>query len=151
MTVPLTLLRMTPLSGYTGPELTPYSARGLNQTLDLIPDSSKQIRRDVRGKLMNLAYSQFRKYQSVITCTDAQAPAFDEAWRGIIVEVECAKELGYRTHGGTPQRPEVSGSSREEGDFTYYRPLLTMMVVDVHNSLEEWRANDRWQIDLLEV
>lgn len=151
MSIPLTLLTITPVA--SGPRLTPYSARGLHQTLDQILQSNaaQQIRRDINGGLMDLTYAQFQKYQSTITCTDSTTPALDGAWLGQLCVVQCTKELSYLTVGGTPQRPEVSGSSHEEGEFTYYRPVLTMRVMAIHDSFDEWRSTYQWQIDLQEV
>ena len=153
MTVPLTLLTITPLSGEDGPLLTPYSARGLSQTLDLFMDSpfGTQIRRDINGGMLDLTYDQFRKYKSVISCTDQQAPAFDGARQGQIVQVDCAIELSYLTSGGSPNRAVVSGSSRIEGDYTFYRPSLTMMVINFNKSFEEWESIYQWSLELQEI
>jgi hypothetical protein len=45
----------------------------------------------------------------------------------------------------------VSGSSRVQGGFTYYRPQMTMMVLDIRSSFAEWQGNFDWQVDLEEV
>lgn len=145
-----TLLVITPISGGEGPQLTPYSARGLTQTYQQIAMDGDTVDRDINGNLVDLTYPQFRKYRVTVTCKDGTTPAFDGAWRGMIVEVACAFEFSYRT-GFAPQRPEVSGSSRTEGDFTYYRPLLTCRVMDIRNGLEEYQAEYAWQIDLEEI
>lgn len=149
--VPLTLLTIAPVSD--GPMLTPYSARGLNQTLEPIIENplGTQIRRSINGTLIDLTYSQFKKYRSVITCTDAQAPAFDGAEHGQIVTVDCCAELSYKTSGGSPSRTVVTGSSRVEGDWTYYRPQLTMMVVGFRQGFDEWRSDYQWSLELEEV
>ena len=153
MVIPLTLLTITPLSGDDGIFVNPYSARGLNQTLDPIIDNplGTQIRRDINGGLIDLTYDQFRKFKSVITCTDFQAPAFDGARQGMVVQVECAKELAYVTSGGSPSRTVVGGSSRVEGDFTYYRPSLTMMVISFQRSFAEWETGYQWSLELQEM
>ena len=153
MPTPLTLLTITPLYGDVGPEITPYSARGLNQSLELIMDSpvGNQIRRSINGTLIDLTYDQFRKYRSVITCTDQDVPAFDGARQGAIVQVDCCKELSYRTIGGAPSRTVVPGSSRVEGDFTFYRPRLTMMVINFRDEFAEWEAKVQWSLELQEV
>lgn len=146
-----TLLVLTPLSGAAAIQLTPYSARGLTQTLDLIGNNqAQQIRRDVNGFMRNLTDSRFRKYRSTITCRDTETPCLDGGWIGEEVEVSCALELSFLT-GGTPQRPVVSGSERTEGDFTFYRPLLTMMVSAITDSFAEYRADYSWQITLEEI
>ena len=150
---PLTLLVITPLSGNDGLSLSPYSARGLDQTLEPILQNTmgRQVRRDINGGMMDLTYDQFQKYMSTITCTDQAAPAFRAAWLGQIVEVACAAELNYLTSTGSADRSEVSGSSRTEGDYTFYRPLLTMMITNIKNSFLEWPSQYRWQIDLQET
>lgn len=149
MVVPLTLLTITPLYGDVG-ELTPYSARGLNQSLELIDDGAA-IFRTINGGLLDLTYDQFRKYKSTISCTDQAAPAFDGMKRGTIVQVDCTHELSYKTVGGSPSRTVVSGSSRVEGDYTFYRPRLTMMVMRFQTSFEEWEARVQWSLELEEV
>lgn len=153
MTVPLTLLKITPQYGAVGPVPTTYSIRGATQTLSLIMDNAMgtQIRRTINGGLMDLTYNQFRKYKSVISCTDYEAPAFDGAKQGSIVLVECIAELAYKTAGGSPQRSVVSGSSRVQGDYTFYRPVLTMMVVNFSQSFDEWESRYQWSLELEEV
>lgn len=151
--IPLTLLTITPLYGAVGPEPTPYSIRGATQTLELITDNplGSQIRRTVNGGLMDLTYDQFRKYKSLISGTDHEVPAFDGAKQGSIVQVDCCAELAYKTVGGSPNRPVVSGSSRVEGDFTFYRPSLTMMVINFRQEFAEWEARYQWALELQEV
>lgn len=152
MPIPLTLLTITPQFSAVG-ELTPYSARGLTQTLDLIIESpmGNQIHRTINGSLLNLTYDQFRKYRSTISCSDQDTPAFDGLKQGDIVIVDCCAELSYKTAGGSPARTEISGSSREEGDYTFYRPRLTMMVINFRTSFEEWDAKTQWALELQEV
>jgi hypothetical protein len=153
-----TLLTITPLSGSSAFTLTPYSARGLTQTLEPISSTGASggnamgtwLKRDINGNLVNLAYPQFQKYASTITCRDTETPSFDDAWIGATVQVDCACELNYLT-GGSPARPPVSGSERTEGDYTFYRPSLTMMVAEIKNSFAEWEAEYAWQLSLFEV
>lgn len=146
---PLTLLVITPLSGDDAFELLPYSARGLTQTLEPISQGN-QVFYDINGNVMDWSLPQFQKYSSRITCRDSDAPAFDGAWFGKIVQVDCAIELRYRT-GAIQQRTEVPGSIRTEGAFTYYRPRLIMRVNEIRNSFEEWGAMYSWSIGLLET
>jgi hypothetical protein len=144
-----TLLVLTPLSGQATVILTPYAARGLTQTLDLVTNA-QWTRRDVNGFLRSVADDRFRKYRSVISCRDGEMPAIDGTWIGEIVDVSCAVELSYPT-GATPQRPAVAGSVRTQGAFTYYRPLLTMMVEALSDSFQEYQAINGWSITLSEV
>lgn len=149
MTVPLTLLIITPISGSSALELPPYSARGLTQTLELIPGSGV-FDRSINGVAMDFSMPQLRKYQSTITCKDGDAPAFDGAWAGLLVEVQCAIELRYLT-GATPQRPAVLDSTYVNGAFTYYRPLLMMMLQSFRNSFAEYEARYAWMLELQEI
>lgn len=152
MTLPTndaTLLVITPLSGREGMMLPPYAARGLTQTLAQI-DGSGTPRRTINAELLDVTHPPFRKYKSVITCTDVDTPAFDGAWKGLKVQVDFTIELSFLT-GSTQQRAEVSGSHHIEGHFEYYRPSLIMMVMNFSNSFAEWQAANAWQIELAEV
>jgi hypothetical protein len=128
----------------------PFSARGLSQTLEPIAQALN-VRRTVNGRLVNLTPTQFLKYKSKITCNDMLAPAIDGVFPGALVTIDCVAELAYRTVGGTPQRTIVDGSSRIEGDFTYYRPRLDMMVITFSTQQDEWGAAVSWSIDLEEA
>ena len=152
------LLVITPISGEGGLLLPAYSARGLNQTLEPIVGVGggganalgQMLRRTINGTLINLFPSQFRKYNSTISCRDVETPCLDEAYIGQTVEVDCVVELGYLT-GASPQRSSVSGSERTEGHFTFYRPHLIMMVTAIRNSFAEFEDAYAWQVDLSEV
>lgn len=137
----------------SGPGVPPWSARGLRQTLEPIDaiKGATVLRRTVNGTLIDLSPPQMRKYKSVVSCTDQRPPAFDGLWPGMQVTVDCVYELGYLTEGGTPGRPVVDGSSYVEGDFTYYRPRLTMRIADLKPDVAEYDASVSWQIDLEEV
>jgi hypothetical protein len=127
-----------------------YSARGLSQTLEPI-DGAKNVRRSVNGILTDVAHEQFRKYKSKISCIDMRAPAIDSVWPGMTVIVDCIAYLGYLTVGGSPQRTVVSGSAFTEGDFTFYRPRLTMLVIANSAQHDEWAATVPWELELEEV
>lgn len=148
-----TWLVLTPMSGASAMQLTPYSARGLTQTLTPLGESGgggKWLRRDVNGVLRNLVDTRFRKYKSTISCHDGETPCLDDAWVGITCEVACALELSYPT-GATPARPVVPNSTRTQGTVTYYRPLLTMMVAGIKISLPEYPAIYDWSVELEEI
>lgn len=134
----------------TGMGVTPYSARGLTQTLTPI-DAAKVHRRSINGTLHDLSYDQFRKYASKITCKDQTTPAIDGIWPGAVVTVECVAELARLTDTEGPARPVVPGSERVDGAFTFYRPILTMQVIDFSDSLAEWDADYNWSLDLEEI
>ena len=141
---------MESLLELSGNGVAPYSARGLLQTLTPI-DAAAQLRRTINGALLDLSGSQFRKFKSSISGNDQLAPAMDSIWPGLLLTVKCAQELSYKTAGGAPTRPVVSGSSRTEGDFTYYRPQLQMRVASWTCNGDEWNAATQWTLDLEEA
>lgn len=135
----------------SGLGITPYSARGLTQTLEPISQAA-QFDRDVNGGLVDLSPpSGFKKYKSSISGQDVQPPAFDAPPIGLQVTVDCIRELAYLTTSGSAQRTVVTGSSRTVGDWTFYRPQLTMMIVACTSSVQEWDGVTSWQIDLEEI
>jgi hypothetical protein len=138
---------MLTLSGIGVP---PYSARGASQTLEPI-QASQQLRRTINGELIDISRAEFRKYRSTISCVDQQPPAVDGVWPGQVLMVGCISELSYRTAGGAPARPVVAGSSRTEGDYTSYRPSLTMRVVSFSQDTDEYGAEVSWSLQLEEV
>lgn len=140
---PLTLLVIS------GPGMPPYAARGLKQTLDPI-DAAGALARTVNGALIDLSPQQMRKYKSTISCTDLDGPALDGIWPGMVLTVDCVPELGYVTAGGTPERTVVEGSSRVTSLWTYYRPRLTMIVVNYTVDTDEYGAAVAWTLDLEE-
>lgn len=134
----------------SGEGIPPYSIRGLTQSLEPI-DAAKNLRRTVNGSLLDLSLSQFRKYRSEISCEDVDSPAFDALEIGDTVTVDCVSELAYKTSGGSPARTVVSGSSRTSGDFTFYRPVLTMLVTGKSQETDEYGAAVSWSLELEEA
>ena len=134
----------------SGIGVPPYSARGASQTLEPI-QASQQLRRTINGELIDISRAEFRKYRSTISCVDQQPPAIDGVWPGRVLTVGCISELSYLTAGGAPARPLVSGSSRTEGDYTFYRPSLTMRVVAFSQDTDEYGAVVSWSLQLEEV
>lgn len=132
----------------SGLGVPPYSARGLQQSLEPISASVSQ-RRTINGTLIDLSLTQFQKYKSTITGNDQKPPACDGAWPGKIVTVECLAELCY-IDGGAAQRSVVAGSSYSDGGYTYYRPTLTMVVVGFQYTQDEYNAGTQWTMDLEE-
>lgn len=127
-----------------------YAARGLSQTFDIIPEAT-HIELSINARPINFSYAQFRLYSTEITCTDLEAPLFDNLWPGDEVVVKCTFELFYPTSGGFPGRAVVSGSSRTEGDFTFYRPELTMSILSINFGFEEYNATYNWRMNLREI
>jgi hypothetical protein len=148
------LLVITPLSGQDTPVLAPYSTRAATHTYEVLNSAGGQnsqwLRRDVNAVLRSVADTRFRKYNTTISCRDSNAPCLDNSWIGIEVEVQCAFEFSFPT-GGTPGRPVLSGSEREEGGITFYRPILYCLVASIKNSFEEWAAFNAWNVELPEI
>lgn len=133
----------------SGDGMPPYAIRGVVQSLEPI-DGAGNLRRTVNGGLVDLSPAQFKKYRSTIRCDDMDSPAFDAVDVGDVLTISCAIELCYKT-GGSPQRSVVSGSSRTADGFTFYRPQLSMMVVNKSQEFDEWGAAVNWQLELVEV
>ena len=141
---------MSDMLTLTGIGVPPYSARGASQTLEPI-GSSQQLRRTINGELIDISRAEFRKYRSTISCVDQQPPAVDGVWPGQVLTVGCISELSYKTSGGVPARNVVAGSTRSEGDYTFYRPSLTMRVVSFSQDTDEYGAEVSWSLQLEEV
>ena len=134
----------------TGVGVPPYSARGISQSLEPI-DGAAQVFRSCNGVAMDFSHQQFRKYKTSITCSDQNAPALNGVWPGKVITVECVCELGYLTAGGAPERPVVPDSSHVEGAYTFYRPVLDIMVTALNSECAEWDAGMTWAIEGEEV
>ncbi len=134
----------------TGMGITPYSARGLTQSLEPI-EAIKTARRTINGALKDLSQPQFQKYKSTINGTDQDPPAVDGIWPGMVLTVDCIAELAAPTNSAGPIRPIVPGSQRDADGFTFYRPRLSMMIVGFTVTKDEWGATVSWQLQLEEV
>ena len=140
-----TLLTISGVGGFQ------YQARGLSQTLSVIKQTQQQLR-TINATLIDVSNPAFRKYASKITCTDVDAPPLDNLWPGMTVTVQCAASLAFETgNSGSPYKPVVSGSMYTNGHMTFYRPELTMMVMDVQETFDEWKSDNGWELDLEEV
>jgi hypothetical protein len=127
-----------------------YSARGLSQSLAPVSEAKPTPRRTINGELRFLGIDAMRKYSSDITCTDQNAPALSGIWPGMTVMVDCITELAYPTVGGSPERTVVSSRTTDDG-YTYYRPRITFMVVDVSEGMDEYQHDYQWKLSLLEI
>lgn len=125
----------------------PGAVRGITQSLEPISASS-QIERTVNGKALDVSAPQFRKYRSTVRCTDQQAPSLDGIWPGKTVIVDCIAELSHKP-ADPPSRPVVE-ILREEYGLIFYRPRLTMLVVNYTLDKDEWDAIVGWTIELVE-
>jgi hypothetical protein len=45
----------------------------------------------------------------------------------------------------------VSGSSYTQDGYTFYRPVLICMVMDLSHQLDEWKHDNGWTLDVEEV
>jgi len=135
------------------PGINPFSARGLTGTLTPIAMAAgdDKLARTVNGTLVDLSAPQMRKYRLEVSGDDQAPPALDGLWVGMAVSVDCHVELAYLTAGGSPSRTPVAGSSRTEGDYTYYRPTFQMLVVEMQTARQEWAAAVSWTLALEEI
>lgn len=137
-----TILNITPIG------LPPYSVRGVTETLSPIVAN---LERTANGGFVDLTPPQFRKYKVVLTCEDMDSPALDGIWPGAQLVIDCLTELPFLTGGSpeaVPQRTAVSGSERTEGDFTFYRPQLTVRVTQPWQIVtDEYGARVGWQME----
>lgn len=136
---------------FSGEGVPLYSSRFVTQTLEPIGQAGANTYRDVNGDLHAPANTAFQKYRSRISCTDMWPMALSGVWPGQVITVDCACFLGYKTAGGAPERTVVAGSSRVVGDHTFYRPQLTMMVLNFSTSEDERVKDAAWSMDLEEV
>lgn len=141
-----------------------YSARGLTQTLAPI-QQAVQLDRTVNGAMIDLSQSQFRKYASTISCNDQEPPSTDRVWPGLAVEVQCVAELAFPTPDGETEtasesesssenefgRVAVQGSIRQSGAFTFYRPVLQMVVTGFSIQRDEYGDVVSWNMTLEET
>ncbi len=140
-----TLLIMTPIG------VPLYSARGLTQSLTPVREAKPAPVRTINGEARFLGGSQMRKYDSVITCTDHNAPPFSGLWPGDTVVVDCVCELSYAdVTGAAAERTEVEDSERTVGGFVLYRPRIEFLVVDFNQTFNEYGAEYVWQLTLTE-
>lgn len=135
------------------PGVNPFSARGLTGTLAPIAMAAgdDKMARTVNGTLVDLSAPQMRKYRLEVSGDDQAPAALDGLWVGMAVTVDCMVELAYYTAGGSPSRTPVTGSSRTEGDYTYFRPSLLMRVVEWSTDRQEWAAAVSWTLALEEI
>ena len=141
-----TLLVISGLGGFQ------YQARGLTQTLEVIKQAVAQ-ERTINAKLVDISNPIFFKYLSKITCTDVDAPPLDGLFPGDVVTVHCAASLCFLNgNPGSPFRPVVSGSEYMQGHYTFYRPVLEMMVSAAPSEhFDEWKSAVSWELDLEEI
>lgn len=136
----------------TGLGVVPYSTRAATQSLEPIGQSAANIYRDVNGVLRSVGgTTAFQKYRSTISGSDMRPIAVNGVWPGKLVTVQCISTLGYLTATEQPARSVVPGSSFVEGDWTFYRPELAMMVLSWSLEEAEYEGAISWSMELEEV
>jgi len=133
----------------SGIGISPYSARGLHESLKPIAQTQK-LARTVNGTAIDISPPQMRKYTLSIQCEDMNAPAIDGIWPGMQLTVGCVSELSFPT-GGAAGRSMVSGSLRFEGSYSFYRPELVVLVTSFSVERDEYGARISWQLEGEEV
>ena len=164
------------LLSLSGIGFPPYSARGCQQTLQLIQQPA--LRRTVNGELMAVANPLFQKYRTTIEGADKHPVAMDQLHMGHPVTVGCIHRLWQEVTGQTVHlgRPAVQGSvtvitsTRQPLTFTQgdprtiilnaspdgkvyvgYCPILETRLVDFHMAMDEWKHTSVWKLVLEEV
>lgn len=127
----------------------PYASRGLTEQIQII--ETDDVVRTINGELVDWGFEQAHKYQLTITGNDMRPPACAGVWKGKVVTVHAISHLGYDTLTGAPERSVVPGSEIIESGFTYYRPVLEMMVMDWTCTTHEYDAQADWQMVLQEI
>ena len=134
----------------SGIGVPPYSARGLTQSLTPL-DQAADLRRSINGKLIDLSVDEFKKYKSTISGNDQQPPAIEGIWPGLHVTVDCIAELSYLTESsGSGGASREIVASRTEGDFTFYRPRLDMVIMNFSITRDEYGDVVSWTMELEE-
>jgi len=140
---------LTTVLRLSGMGIPPFSIRGASQSLEPISAAADLVR-SVNGELLDLSQAQFQKYQSTISCNDQQPPSIDGNWPGKTVVVDCIAELPMPL-GHTAAKPVVAGSERTDGDWTFYRPQLTMRIMSYTQTRDEYGDVVSWQMVLEEI
>lgn len=130
--------------------VSPFSARGITQTIEPIA-ASANMWRTINGGLLDESGPQFRKFRTSIVCRDQNPPALDGVWPGMQLTVHCLETQSYKTIGGSPSRPVVPGSLRTEGEYTIYRPIIVIRVFTFRIDVDEWGAEIGWTLEGEEI
>lgn len=129
--------------------IPPYSTDEIEVEFGPIPAATYQ-RRDLNHKLHNLAASNARLYRLVISGRSVAPPAFASLWPGDILTVYVPRELCRETVSDSLNRSAVPGSEYTEEGFSFYRPILTMMVGDWITGFVERTVEESWVLPLEE-
>lgn len=135
----------------TGVGIPPHSATNLTQTCEEAGGQG-DFERNINNRLVDLSPPWQRLLKSTISCDDVNPPAFDGSPKGKVVVVDCVFEFAFLTALGSAGqlRPAVPGSVRTEGDWTFYRPQLTCVIVGFTLQKDEWGNITGWTMELEE-
>lgn len=131
----------------SGQGISPYAIRGVQQSYDWI-EQAKQVKRTINGKAKDLSLAQFRKLLTTVSCNDQAPPVWIPP--GTLLTVGCAAYMSYKTVGGSAQYTAVSGSSHVDGDYTFYRPSVAMILRELTIDADVWQAGVNWSMTLEE-
>lgn len=130
--------------------IAPYSARGIQQTLEHI-DEASHLERAVDGTIIDLGIPELQKFRVSISCTDQQAPALGGIWPGKAFTLYSIEELSYPTADPSrKERPSVPDSDYVIGDTTFYRPILEMIVYSWQTGIMEYGREINWKLEAQE-
>jgi len=130
--------------------VAPYTARGITQTLEPIEESG-HLERAVDGTIIDLSIPEMKLFRVSISCTDQEAPALSGIWPGKAFTLHSVEELSFPTASPELQeRPEVPGSVRIVGDYTFYRPILNMVCYTWQTQIVEYGREINWKLDAQE-
>lgn len=134
---PTTVLQLS------GMGVPPFSARALSSSLTPI-DAAAHFERAIDGTLLDLSYTPMQKYKITLTGNDQQPPACDGVWPGKVLTVDSIVELNSSSTTG---RSAADSGDRQDGEWSFYRPQLSMMVISWSISRNEWDGTYSWQLD----
>lgn len=136
----------------SGVGIPPYSGHQLTQTLEEAGGQG-EFARNINNKLVDLSPPWEKLLKTTITCNDVvNPPAFNGSIKGKVVTVDCVFEFSFLTALGSAGylRDVVPGSERTEGDWTFYRPRLVMVVTNFSLTKDEWNNVNGWTMELEE-
>jgi hypothetical protein len=117
----------------SGVGLPDYAVRGVRQTISLIEQASR-LERTVNGNLVNLGDPAFRKYKTIISGSDQEAPALGNVWPGRVVTVTSIVSL-------------ASSDSMAPADPVTFTGLVRSFEV----SVDEWSASVDWTLEIEQI
>lgn len=122
---------------FSGLGFPDYCARGAS--VDVTPiQQSKQFRRDVNGKLLDVSDPVFQKYQVKVSGSDVAFPDLGGVWPGKLVTVTTPVIWGASATGATGASPPTG--------YTGYAVQITGRITDFSGTRNEYDAESVWNI-----